>query len=407
VRVGRGGFQVARWNVVSNRGTASSTGSGRSPLPRGFWIIWSTVALDLVGFGIVAPILGVYAERYGANAFTVGLLFASFSLAQFVCAPLLGRLSDRIGRKPIILMSLFGTAIASFITGAAGVLWLLFVGRIVDGASGSSVSVAQASVADVVPGKDHARAFGLLGAAFGVGFVLGPALGALSALRGPHLPFYVAGVVALANGIVAIFRLPETHNERREKSVKPASVHSAELWRLVMIAFIAIAAFSGFEATFALLAKSRFDLGEAGIAMIFVCIGLFLVIVQAGFVRPVGAKLGVRGSVSAGLVFNAAGLAVLAFAEHWVVLVPALVLLTVGQGLTAPNFTAMVSGGVSPQQRGEALGLQQSASALARVIGPALAGFLFHHIGIPAPYLMAAALCGLGLAALRWERIAA
>jgi DHA1 family tetracycline resistance protein-like MFS transporter len=213
-------------NVVSNRGSATKT-----PLPRGFWIIWTTVALDLVGFGIVAPILGVYAERFGANAFTVGLLFASFSLAQFVCAPLLGRLSDRIGRKPIILMSLFGTAIGSVVTGAAGVLWLLFLGRIIDGASGSSVSVAQAAVADVVPGKDHARAFGLLGAAFGVGFVLGPALGALSALRGPHLPFYVAAAVAFINGCIAIVRLPETHHERREKHAEQKSVHSRELWR--------------------------------------------------------------------------------------------------------------------------------------------------------------------------------
>lgn len=391
--------ELARLNVVSNRESAT-----RTPLPRGFWIIWTTVALDLVGFGIVAPILGVYAERFGANAFTVGLLFASFSLAQFVCAPLLGRLSDRIGRKPIILMSLFGTAIASFITGAAGVLWLLFLGRIIDGASGSSVSVAQASVADVVPGKDHARAFGLLGAAFGVGFVLGPALGALSALRGPHLPFYVAGTVAFINGCVAIVRLPETHHQRREKHAVKTSVHSKELWRLVIVAFIAIAAFSGFEATFALLAKSRFDLNEAGIAVVFVCIGVVLVAVQAGIVRPVGARIGVRRSVSVGLAFNAAGLAVLAFAEIWVVLVPALLLLTIGQGLTAPNFTAMVSSGVSPQQRGEALGFQQSASALARVGGPALAGFLFHHIGIPAPYLVAAALCGVGLVTLSWER---
>lgn len=395
---------MARLNVVSNRGSTKTRDSGRTPLPRGFWIIWTTVALDLVGFGIVAPILGVYAERFGANAFTVGLLFASFSLAQFIGAPLLGRLSDRVGRKPIILMSLFGTAIASVITGAAGVLWLLFLGRIIDGASGSSVSVAQASVADVVPGKDHARAFGLLGAAFGVGFVLGPALGALSALRGPHLPFYVAGAIAFINGSVAIFRLPETHHHRREKHAEQKSIHSRELWRLVIVAFIAIAAFSGFEATFALLAKSRFHLGEAGIAVIFICIGVFLVVVQAFFVRPIGAKIGVRGSVSAGLVFNAAGLATLAFADHWAVLIPALVLLTVGQGLTAPNFTAMVSGGVTPQQRGEALGFNQSASALARVIGPALAGFLFHHIGIPAPYLVAAALCGLGLATLSWER---
>jgi multidrug resistance protein len=376
----------------------------RTPLPRGFWVIWTTVALDLVGFGIVAPILGRYAERFGANPFTVGLLFASFSLAQFVCAPLLGRLSDRIGRKPVILLSLFGTAVGSIVTGAAGALWVLFLGRIIDGASGASVSVAQGAVADVVEPRDHARAFGLLGAAFGVGFVFGPALGALSALRGPHLPFYVAGAVAFINGCVAIVRLPETHHERGPRQPTERSVHSAKLWRLVGVAFIAITAFSGFEATFALLAQRRFSLNESGIALVFVCIGTFLVVVQAGVIRPVGQRLGVQGSVTVGLVLNGVGLLVLAFATSWAVLVPALALLTFGQGLTTPNFTALVTGGVSSRQRGEALGFQQSAGALARVIGPALAGFLFHHVGIPAPYLVAAAMCGLGLAVLTWNR---
>jgi len=375
----------------------------RSALPRGFWVIWTTVAIDLVGFAIVAPILGRYAERFGANPFTVGLLFAAFSLAQFAFAPVLGRLSDRIGRKPIILLSLFGTAVGSVITGAAGALWVLFAGRIIDGASGGSLSVAQAAVADVVPPEDRSRAFGLLGAAFGVGFVVGPALGALSALRGPHVPFYVAAAIAFINGVVAIFRLPETNLEHRRTTQSTKSLHTARLWRLVTVAFIAIAAFSGFEATFALLAERRFDLNEAGIAVVFLCIGVVLVIVQAGFIRPVGKRIGVRGSVSAGLTLNAVGLVLIAFATSWAVLVPALVLLTFGQGLTTPNFTAMVSDGVEPHLRGEALGFQQSATALARVIGPVVAGLLFHRVGIPAPYLLAAAMCGAGLAVLNWR----
>ena len=383
--------------------SAGSQPISRTPLPRGFWVIWTTVALDLVGFGIVAPILGVYAERFGATPTTVGFLFASFSLAQFVCAPLLGRLSDRIGRKPVILISLFGTAIGSVITGAAGAIWVLFLGRILDGASGASVSVAQGAVADVVAPQDRARAFGLLGAAFGFGFVVGPALGALSALQGPHLPFYVAAAIAFVNGIVAIFRLPETNQHVGVARPKTASVHSRQLWRLVSVAFLSVAAFSGFEATFALLAESRFRLTEAGVATVFVCIGVFLVVVQGGAIRPLGAKLGLSRSISGGLISTAAGLVVLAFATTWLVLVPALILLTFGQGLTAPNFTALVSNGAAPRQRGEALGFQQSGSALARVIGPAVAGVLFHHVGISAPYLVAAALCGIALAGLNWN----
>ncbi|MEY2609989.1 MAG: hypothetical protein RLZZ128_638, partial [Actinomycetota bacterium] len=152
----------------------------RAPLPQGFFSIWITVALDLVGFGIVVPILGRYAERFGASGLQVGLLFASFSLAQLVFAPLLGRLSDRIGRKPVILISLLGTAVGSFVTGAAGALWVLFLGRILDGASGASVAVAQGAVTDVASPQERPRLLGLLGAAFGVGFVVGPALGGLA-----------------------------------------------------------------------------------------------------------------------------------------------------------------------------------------------------------------------------------
>ena len=118
-------------------------------MPKGYWTIWTTVALDLIGFGIVVPILGVYAERFGASGYAVGWLFATFSLAQLVFAPLLGRLSDRIGRKPVIILSLVGTAVGSFVTGAAGALWVLFLGRVIDGASGGSLAVAQAAVADI------------------------------------------------------------------------------------------------------------------------------------------------------------------------------------------------------------------------------------------------------------------
>ena len=129
----------------------------RQPFPRGFWVIWTTVAIDLIGFGIVLPILPLYAERFGAGAAVIGLLSATFSLAQLVFAPVWGKLSDRIGRKPIIILSLCGTAVGSLVTGFAGALWILFVGRIIDGISGASVSVAQAAVADISPARQRAR----------------------------------------------------------------------------------------------------------------------------------------------------------------------------------------------------------------------------------------------------------
>ena len=375
--------------------------AAKVPLPQGFGTIWLTVALDLVGFGIVVPILGRYAERYGASGLEVGLLFASFSLAQLVFAPLLGRLSDRIGRKPVIMISLLGTAVGSFVTGAAGALWVLFVGRILDGASGASVAVAQGAVTDLAPPSERPRLLGLLGAAFGVGFVVGPALGGLASLGGEHIPFYVAGTVALVNAAVAWRRLPETRPADVRRAAHEAAKNDTgakvRLWGLAVAGFTAIVAFSGFEATFSLLAGDRFRLTEAGVAAIFVGVGVVLVAVQGGLIRPINAKIGTQRSLQAGLVLNSAGLVVLAFAETWPLLIVALALLTIGQGLVTPNLSSLVSGRVPDHRRGEALGFQQGVNAFGRVAGPALAGVLYDHVAIGSPYLVGGALCGVAL----------
>ena len=383
-------------NSASHRDKAA-----RVPLPQGFATVWITVALDLVGFGIVVPILGRYAERYGASGLEVGLLFASFSLAQLVFAPLLGRLSDRIGRKPVIMISLLGTAVGSFVTGAAGALWVLFVGRILDGASGASVAVAQGAVTDLAPPSERPRLLGLLGAAFGVGFVVGPALGGLASLGGEHIPFYVAGTVALVNAAVAWRRLPETRPADVRRAAREAAKNDTgakvRLWGLAVAGFTAIVAFSGFEATFSLLAGDRFRLTEAGVAAIFVGVGVVLVAVQGGLIRPINAKIGTQRSLQVGLVLNSAGLVVLAFAETWPLLIVALALLTVGQGLVTPNLSSLVSGRVPDHRRGEALGFQQGVNAFGRVAGPALAGVLYDHVAIGSPYLVGGALCGVAL----------
>ena len=378
--------------------------AAKVPLPQGFGTIWITVALDLVGFGIVVPILGRYAERFGASGLEVGLLFASFSLAQLVFAPLLGRLSDRIGRKPVIMISLLGTAVGSFVTGAAGALWVLFLGRILDGASGASVAVAQGAVTDLAPPSERPRLLGLLGAAFGVGFVVGPALGGLASLGGEHIPFFVAGTVALINAIVAWRRLPETRpadvRQAARDAAKSDTKAKVRLWGLAVAGFSAIVAFSGFEATFSLLAGDRFRLTEGGIAAIFVGVGVVLVAVQGGLIRPINAKLGTQRSLQVGLVLNSTGLIVLSAAENWTLLIVALALLTVGQGLVTPNLSSLVSGRVPDHRRGEALGFQQGVNALGRVAGPAIAGVLYDHVSIGSPYLVGGALCGVALAVI-------
>jgi len=445
---------------------ASRQGGERAKLPRGFGVIWTTVAVDLVGFGIVLPILPQYAERFGVGAALIGVLSASFSLAQMLFAPVWGRLSDRFGRKPILLISLFGTALGSLLTGLAGSIWVLFVGRILDGISGASVSVAQAAVGDVAPPSQRARLMGLLGAAFGIGFVIGPSIGALAALGGAHVPFLIAAAIAAINGLVAIRRLPETargvdgHPKADPEVVAARAAEFAELeaaaregsatatdparddavvaaldaeriaaepaldgpgivepahlaapsrsardvdrrgiMRLIVVAFVAMVAFAGFEATFSLLAQERFSLTLASTSAVFAAVGVVLVGVQGGLVHPVTSRLGERGTLRFGLVSNAAGLALLAVDLGWPGLVVALFLLTVGQGLLTPTLSSAVSGRAG-RERGQWLGWQQSAGGLARVVGPVVAGSLFEFTGVGAPYVLGAILAVVALGLL-------
>jgi len=362
----------------------------REPLPRGFWVIWSTVALDMVGFGIVAPILGRYADRFGANGFQVGLLFASFSLAQMVFSPVLGRWSDRVGRKPVIVISLIGTAIGSFITGAAGALWVLYVGRLIDGASGASVSVAQSAISDLGAPKQRAKMLGMLGMAFGVGFVVGPALGGLAALGGPHVPFYVAGVLASINAIAAIIRLPETRTQVVVTSIKQPQPRQRKITSYAVIGFFSTLPFAGFEATFSLFGGSRFNLTEASTAAVFLAVGVLMSAVQGGLIGPLTHRFGSLSLLRVGQVSVAVGMLFLGAAVIWPVLIVALAFMVIGAGISSPSLTTLVANSAPESRRGEVLGIQQSANALARVVGPPLAGLAFDHIGIGAPFTLGA-----------------
>jgi len=322
-------------------------------MPAGFWTIWTTVALDLVGFGIVVPILGRYAERFGANGFQVGLLFASFSLAQMVFAPVLGRVSDRVGRKPVIIFSLVGTAVGCFVTGA-------------------------------------------------VGFVVGPALGGLAALGGPHVPFYVAGTIAAVNAVAAVIRLPETRPEAREE--RPARGSRAaltpDLRRYAAVGLLSTLGFAGFEATFSLWGAETFSLTEGSTALVFLFVGVLLVLVQGVFIGRLTASFGSRRLLRAGLAVVAAGMFTLASTSTWPVLFVALTFIAFGQGVAVPSGTALVTEAAPVERRGEALGYQQSVTALGRVAGPVIAGLLFDQVAVDAPFVVAGVLAGLALLAV-------
>jgi MFS transporter, DHA1 family, tetracycline resistance protein len=370
-----------------------------------------TVAIDLVGFGIVLPLLPLYAEDFGAEPFTIGLLVATYSLMQLVFSPLWGRVSDRVGRKPVLIVSLVGSAVGALLTGLAPTLWVLFLGRIIDGISGGSISVAQAAATDVAPPEQRARLLGLLGAAFGVGFVAGPALGGLAALGGKPLPFLLAAAIAGVNAVVAIRRLPETNPEGRRVArgaAAPATssdrVLSQPVLRLVAVAFLALVAFSAFEATFSLLGERRFGLDLASAGAVFAAIGIVLVVVQGGVIHPLVSRFGEIPVLRAGLVLDGLGLLALAVATTWPRLVGALLLLVVGQGLVTPTLSSVVAGRAAAGRRGSVLGVQQSAGAAARVAGPAAGGWLFQHVGVAAPYVVGGMLAGVALILTLGER---
>ena len=374
----------------------------RPPTPAGYWVIWTTVALDLIGFGMIVPILGRYAERFGAGGFEVGLLFASFSVAQMIFSPLLGKLSDRIGRKPVIIIALVGSSVGSFITGAAGALWVLFLGRFLDGASGASIAVAQGAVADIAPPEQRARLMGMLGAAFGLGFVLGPALGGLAALGGPHVPFYIAGILAAINAVAAYIRLPETKTSPAPTttSLLPKGQRSPVLVRFAVVSFLATLAFSGFEATFSLFGRERFDLTEASTAVVFLFVGVVLVAVQGLGIGRMTAAWGSRKMLRAGLAMVGVGLFFLSASTVWPMLFVALFLLAFGQGIATPSTTALVTEAAPPERRGEVLGYQQSVGAFARIIGPITAGLLFDGVNEGTPYVIGGVLFVLALVAV-------
>jgi MFS family permease len=385
-----------------------------SPTPPGYGTLWSTVALDLVGFGIVVPILALYAERFGASPFQIGLLMATYSLAQFVAAPLLGRLSDRVGRKPVIILSLVGTAVGSVVTGAAASLWMLYLGRLIDGASGGSVAVAQAAVTDMVPNGapgQRERLLGMLGAAFGVGFVLGPAIGGLAALGGPHVPFYVAAALAGVNALAAAVRLTETRPGRSAPLVAsrpsrtPSFAAPLAVRRWAIIGFLTMLAFVAFESTFSLFAARRFDLDESGVSVVFVCVGVVLMVMQGGLYGRLVARLGAASAFRAGVVVLAIGLVALAASESWLVLGLALTVLTVGQGCLSPSITSLVADSAPAEQRGSAMGVYQSANAMARVVGPLAATAAFQQLGLGVAFVAGAILCVVaGVVAAGWNR---
>ena len=368
----------------------------RSPL----LVIFITVFIDLVGFGIVIPVLPYYAEgtRFGATPREVGLLFASYSVMQLIFAPVLGRLSDKHGRRPILLISLLGTCVGFLILGFAATLWMLFLGRIIDGISGGNISTAQAYIADVTTKENRAKGMGLIGAAFGLGFVFGPAIGGILSRWGINVPFLFAGGLAFLNAILLYFTLPETVTRDHPARVSAArgrgwtqvleALRQRQLAFVLTIYFLSIVAFSIMTTVFALFMMFRLGYDPWHAGWIFAFVGMVSAIIQGGLIGRAVKRFGEPALVLAGALLFSVSLSISPFIGPTTGLIGILsicALSAIGNALTAPSLTSLASKSASAGEQGAVLGVAQSVASLARAVGPSIAAILIYsavaHMG--------------------------
>ncbi|WP_158056577.1 MFS transporter [Halorussus halophilus] len=406
---------------------------------RALAVVFGIVFLDLLGFGILIPVIPLYALEFGASEFVGSLLIASYSAMQFLFAPILGRISDRRGRRPVLLLSLSGSVIAWTLFGFAGSLAVLFLARMLAGAMGGNIATAQAYIADITPPEDRAKGLGLLGAAFGIGFIFGPALGgfvasapvvalardvlpAIVPVSEFTLPSFAAAIITAANLLVAVVVLPESRPPEERDESADADVESQSriavlldalttrgLAALVVSFFLVSFAFSALESQFIFLTNDQYGYGTTENAFLLAYFGVVLAIVQGGLVGPLTDRFGERRLAIGGTGIQVATLALVPFAPELATLIPrvgplsgalptvpsailalfvVVTPLAAGNAVTNVSLNTLVSRSSSGDDQGSAFGLTQSAGSLARTFGPALAGALYTGIAYWAPFVV-------------------
>jgi MFS family permease len=375
-------------------------------------ILFLTVFIHLLGFGIIIPLLPYYAETYGATGLVVGLLTTSFSFCQFLFAPMWGRLSDRIGRRPVLIGSLLVTGCSYLVYASAHSLALLFASRMLAGIAGAVLSTAQAYVADTTTPENRTKGMGLIGAAFGMGFIFGPALGGILSRWGFAAPAYASAALALAAAVFAFFRLGESLPPEM-RAVTAARHHPLATLReaierpvvgtVLGLFFTATLCFAGMEAILALFCQHYFGWGPHQIGYLFAYVGVISAAMQAGIVGALVRRFGERALVRAGL-----GLMGLAFVTAGLVPPLGLFLLVMGfiavaSGMLTPSLSGLISLATPPDEQGGILGIYQSLGSLARAVGPFLGGLAFDVVSPGAPLWMAGVV--LWIAALAAARL--
>lgn len=366
-------------------------------------ILCFTVFLDILGFGIILPHLPLIAQDYGATGAWLGAILTAYSLAQFVGAPVLGRISDRLGRRPIIIGSLIGSALSFTVFGFATNLWMLLASRTVAGLFGGSIAAAQAAVADISSREERSKYMGMVGASIGLGFVFGPALGAAMGASGHALPSFIAAGLALLNAVIAAIKMPETKPQTGASAPQHGQVLSffREFARspskpILASILILMGAFVAMESTFGLIAKQRFDWQARELGWVFTYIGVIVVIVQGGVVGQLAKRVSDRSIAIIGAAAMSLGLILLPFQLHTKALLVALGVLSFGQALVSPSLNSLLSKSTSADRQGSVLGLGQSAGAIARALFPLAAGALY-DVNMALPYVLSGVLALLTL----------
>jgi DHA1 family tetracycline resistance protein-like MFS transporter len=360
------------------------------------------VFIDLVGFGIVIPLLPFYGEHFQAGPFVVAMMMASYSLGQFVAAPFWGRLSDTIGRRPVLIISLFGAVLSYIWLGFATTLWMLFAARTVGGLMAGNISTAFAYIADITTPANRAKGMGLVGAAFGLGFIAGPAIGGILAGPDPltadfQTPAFVAAGMSLLAFALTIAYLKESLpiEVRAKRTAQPrqsrlkqfkSALNKPGIGMLVLLSFLATFVFAGMETTFAMWSRRQFGWGPEQNGYLFAFIGIVAAVLQGGAVGRLTKRFGEANLIVQGAVALAIGMALIPFSHSVEWLIAAMVIVAYGFSVINPALNSLISLRTSAANQGQMMGVARSATTLARVVGPAWAGVLFAALGMDWPY---------------------
>ncbi len=379
--------------------------------------IFLVVFIDLLGFSFILPLLPYYAATFGASPFVVGLLTASYAAAQFLGAPVLGRLSDRFGRKPILIISIAGTFLGFLLLGVANTLWVLFVSRILDGLTGGNISVAQAYISDVTDASNRAKGLGMIGAAFGLGFIFGPALGGFLSQWGYTLPAFVAAGLSLINMALITLWLPEslTPQKRIELAAGPTrppftiqamlqSLRRPIIGPLLHTRFFFGLAFSMFQTIFALYAQYRFNLTVEQTAYILTYVGVLSVLTQGVLIGRLTKRFPENTLILLSTAVMALSLLGWAFSPSVLTLLIILLPTAVSGGVLNTVINSAATKAVAPSEIGGILGISSSLESITRVIAPSLGGLMLGRLGTSAPGIFGFAILAL-LVSYIWRTI--